>query len=290
MKFEHLMEAKFSRPVIAYHGTRIENLRSILKQGLITDSTGTGFGSNVRGSFHGRDMGAVGGVYFSTSAQYAGHVAKAEWGGSNYLIVEASLQPRSGGLDEDDIETKISRIILPDLFYGAKGTIRHYASFITDRTFRHRLVDHLKNQIPELANERNDRLENLIEAAIVRRVVYVKKSDYLEHFITNTVTYDIAEQAYSNLPSPQEAERNYKVALDWVTRAMISQTPTFQTDFGASGESFRISESVTYRGNNRITGVFEIDEGIEAITVHYGDSSMLFRSNFYSNYGETIDF
>lgn len=97
-----LEKAKFSKKrIIAYHGTSMEHLHSILKNGLLINYGDEGLG---RGDYS--DLGFTldphGGVYVTTNFNKAKHFAKYITY-DNPLVIVLQVQPKSIHLDEDEI-------------------------------------------------------------------------------------------------------------------------------------------------------------------------------------------
>lgn len=286
-----LLEARFSPPIIAFHGSDISNLRSILSQGLSTSRTGYGFGSNIGGSVDKRDMGAVGGIYFSTSIASARRAAQS----NPAVIVVAQVQPMSSYADEDDIVLDLERAVNSAYNRLSVGerlgtyTIMKYLS----HPFSAKVIDRFLRSLPHSYVELLERqprgriiikefiiahLQRIISYEAQGRDEFWRVGDSFVSSITGMSreeTENIGRMAEQDIPSPREAEMEYKEELERMTIAL--KRTAYDKEInpramkgGIMGSTFRIDDDITYRGNNRIISVVVLHSDRE-YDIMYGD-------------------
>ncbi len=288
MKINDIMcEAKFSRPITAYHGTPTKNLKSIISQGL-TPKTG-GFGAHIKGSLNNRDMSAVGGVYFSTSAQYAGFAAKMQDSSPTYGMVEVSVQTRSAYVDEDDVANNVKRLLTPSSMNIERDVVKSYLMYSYDKQFKEKVNNSLVKLYPPLSYQNENFFDMFVKSHYARMLSHVNLSTQ-----TTTIQHvaDVTGEDVDVLSADLEMmaldadtnEKIYKQALDRLTRALKSNVHNFKTRYGALGDSFRIADNIQFSGNNKITGVFEIDDSNKTIIIHYGTVGEIMNSQYYQSF------
>lgn len=287
MKIKNIMfnEAKFSKPILAYHGTQSKYLRSILKKGLVSENKG--FGADIQGSMNNRDMSAVGGIYFSTSARYAGFAAKMQSKVGDYGLIEASVQPRSSYMDEDDIANNLKNILSPSSMSIERDVLSKFLAYLYDDAFRRKMIDLLKSSASKLKRQNDSFFDLIIKSHYLRIISYINVDKYYQVFKDASDKYDVDVDVLKmevDLLDSAAMEKIYKNALDRLTRALKSTTYNFDTTDSPLGNSFRIDDNITYSGNNKIVGVFRIDESTETINVLYGTADNLIKSSYYQNY------
>ena len=110
---EILSEAKFSEPVMMYHGTDAGKIRSILKRGLDADAGGDGWGSEGTGSEKQRKLSPMQGVYLTRKPvyAYAAALSASKKSGEDPTVVFIQYQPGSSVVDEDFIDQAVKKLI-----------------------------------------------------------------------------------------------------------------------------------------------------------------------------------
>lgn len=99
-----LTEAKFAKPEYAYHATGADNLKSILKNGLVPNFKEDGYGSNETSDF-GYSLTPLKGIYFTRKAKDAVFIAKSLMGEAIILICK--IQSKQAELDEDRMNAAV---------------------------------------------------------------------------------------------------------------------------------------------------------------------------------------
>lgn len=93
-----LNEAKFAKPILAYHATTLDNLRSIIKQGLIPNFKSDGYGSGEESPF-GVPLTALSGNYLTYDSEDSRFIAGNLEG--NPVILICKVQQKQLEWDED---------------------------------------------------------------------------------------------------------------------------------------------------------------------------------------------
>src|SRR5690606_13966356 len=99
LAFSEFLTEDRQQQTLGYHGTSKSHLRSILKQGLIPNKSGGGYGSSEISSL-GIPLTPLPGVYFTTTGKKAQYIANANY--EDPLIIIALVTPNSRTMDEDN--------------------------------------------------------------------------------------------------------------------------------------------------------------------------------------------
>jgi len=286
-----LSEAKFSNPIIAYHGTRYENLQTILSQGLSASRKGTGWGSSISGSEVQKDKKSVGGVYFTTSASMAVRITP----GEKKVLVIAQVQPRSSYSDEDDIDFDLTRAMnkavntnsVPDMLTQYLA-LRDLPDTETDNLID-AFIQNLEGSYQRLLmkNTRyNDLIKDYIYTGIQRILAHTfSKSKPLllsnaygpvrsMFGVSSEEAINIINEEYENFMSPPRAEMEHKEAIEDMTVALkriVYDSDYMQPISTLNGKTFRIDDDINYRGANRILSIVIIGSDGLLEDVAYGD-------------------
>lgn len=292
MKIQDLTEAKFSKPIRAYHASEKDNLRTILKIGLLSKEGG-GFGSDIKGSEQIRDMKPVSkAVYLTNSISFASYIGKKVSGGENvYTLVEVSVQMGSAAIDEDYFETKLNSLLQPR---GSSDTVMTLLRTLYEKEFSDRLLSHVIDKWPIFSMVDKEKLLRLCKYNLWRTVSHIPKSS-LENYLLKHITFiskgdeerenKIINDFYNKIPDSQTAEKNYKTSLAWATKILKHSIKNIDTSYDFSNtHSFRIDNDITYSGNNKIIGVFLIDENEKTIKTYYGHPQSLLSSEVFDTY------
>ena len=261
---------------IFYHGTKIENLRSILKQGLIVGRQSTGWGSNEQPGVHEPTLKAIpNSVYVTeflgTAEEAAGHDP------DGHLIVVMQLTDRIIKSDEDDIKHIISPNILDTTQKNIKKDDAIIWEFLKRKknpshndVYQKKWVDNCLINLKETGKLSDihigiiiNKLKPIYDVFLMRQSSYIPK--YREYLKLNKTT-DYYESKYLD-------------AMDWLT----SQTRhlTNNSDDEYRPENGRLTQSVGYRGKNKIVCVFSVKNYYEA-TLHYGEPPAEVKEIYFS--------
>ena len=289
--------AKRFVPETVYHGTLAKNLRGILSSGISSKKVGTGWGSDVKGQLHVRDMSAIGGVYFTKDIGIA--LDAAGWGASaandDGLIIQCSIQPRTMILDEDLIESEFMAGIWSffDIAVGKKIVSKsEYASlyYLTNPVG---LVSYIHEQLPRnikdvlRKNAAPDFITQFVMAALRRLLPYlsvfaVGKAVEEVAKSTKLTAGDVHAIYRRELRSATTVEKDMRLLLDKLTR---SATDAVYTKDPYREVNFRRDESIGFKGINKITAIvgvkvvnevrhqYDLTSTFDVTDVYYGSPS-----------------
>jgi hypothetical protein len=267
MKIKEILEAKFSNPTTSYHGTTSKFLKSILKTGMNPNPKDKQWDTDPRARSDRHSLVSLSGSYWTKSLEVmigSSANTRKKFGG-NPLYVIASIQLGSAKADEDKIvpafereykyalrqytNTESTRYIA-DLFANYRESYEKAKSaFIQD--FHDYVTDNKNKPVP------TDLLGRAFDLNTIRKMAYDYNSDMI-NLIPNI----------PDVPDKQTAEQNFteiKEKLTTYYRESVKQD-TFD-------QSFRVTDPITYSGNNKITHILELvhhDVG-STFKLWYGD-------------------
>lgn len=229
-----LEKAKFAKEkMVAYHGTDIRNLHSILKNGLLKNHGETGLGRGEHSDL-GFSLDPHEGVYATAMYPKAVNFAKNVAGEENSLVVILQVQRKGINLDEDEIFSMLK--LIENMILGRIEDIR----YIDD-----------EYELDEKANEiiddiHHEAMKNLPEQ--LRK--YNVKEETIEYLIRNAnepVRYMIREIVDSNLEYREADIRSEQEKLLKLFKHAV------RSDMD-SLNIFQIPAHVGFRGANKIVG------------------------------------
>ena len=228
-----LTEGKFSKSMYAYHATKNEHLRSILKHGLIPNKSEDGYGSEDT-SDAGYSLQALPGIYFTRRGRDARDIAK-HIDGDGAIVIVCKIQPQDTEIDEDrfsgDIisEPKLTAAIRGDVQKMTNGNVEDYTDEMIDafsRSYSQHVIvtqlSHLNRKL--LLNIENDMYE------------YIKA---LTTFVTSESGGFVDESDI----------KKYQIILTKKLRSLSKKEPDRH-------HTFKITKPIAYSGSNRIVGFY----------------------------------
>lgn len=235
MKILTLLEkAKFAKSkMIAYHGTDIRNLHSILKNGLLKNHGDTGLGRGENSDL-GFTFDPHEGVYATAMYLKAVNFAKDVAGEDNSLIVVLQVQNKSINLDEDEIFSLLK--LTENMILGHIEDLR----YIED-----------DEELDEKFNEVIDDIHHFAMKALpIQLAKYNVKEKTIEHVVRNANKYVrsmIEEIVDANLDYREADIRDeQEKLLKLFKHAVRSDMDTLNI--------FQIPAHVGFRGANKIIG------------------------------------
>lgn len=241
MRIEHVLnEAKFSKPIYAYHATLSENLKSILKHGLIPNKREGGYGSDEQSSF-GYELTPLSGVYFTKSPKDALYIANSL--DDDTIIVICKVQPKQLELDEDRL---VADVLKEKTLLVAISTML--------KKFDYTVEDIPEREIEELIKRAILNMENYLESQYNfndKKIANIHED--LSEYITELVNYLLAQESGEFRDSS-----DIKRLQNSLTKKLRHIASTFTT--------FKIDTNITYSGANKIVGFY-----YPIGTVGYGD-------------------
>lgn len=226
-----LAEAKFAKPEYAYHATNMDNLKSILKHGLVPNYRSGGYGSEET-STAGYSLTPLTGVYFTRNATDALYIAKG-LSGKNIIIV-AKIQPKQVEVDED-------RIIITLL--GESEFLRKLRNlFGPNAPDEYADTDEFKKLITKYTN---DILSKSDIGDRGNRNAFPYIANYLKNLAEFYFGYDTDET-------------KVKESQNEVTKALRLLAHKHKNVH----HTFKINTTVGFSGANRIVGIYDLTDDI----------------------------
>ena len=293
-----LVEGKFRKPHIMFHGTSTKFLRSILKNGIQPrpkEKTWADDEQQVQQSF---SRASLEGSYWSSNLMTATSSAsntRRKVGGDDLLVI-AQIAEQSAYADEDLIGYALSQslnntvhdmhpgirqdfymVLGHDLYDEPKNKERVQTVF---RDHLHQLLGGIEKHEPnkEFFNE-------LLDTLVKRSIAYEFKSG---------MSRDLWIKNVPDLPSISDIERHVNDLREQLTRSYRATA----LDRSQFSHNLRIALPVGFSGSNKILQILEIPkwrwEGdgndkklvFDPFVLRYGDGNL--PSNFYNQYETRI--
>lgn len=231
MKIQALLEAKFSPTNYAYHATMGENLRSILKHGLIPNKRDDGYGSDDSGLAFGYSLTPLKGIYFTRKRADAETIAKHI--DLNALIIICKIQPQDMELDEDRLTGDIV-----DEDYLARKFRRSTAEIydkeeITDEY----LTKFSQDYAQDIIKKQFDNLDHRLLASIYGDLVTYIKVLLQYHLDADMGSFDETDI------------KKYQTILTKKLRTLVKSNKS-------TNHTFKINKTLTFSGANKIVGIY----------------------------------
>lgn len=225
MKIDNiLLEFQSTRPVLAYHTTTAQHLKSILKQGLVPNKSSGGYASDAQ-SAAGYDLSALPGTYFFKDAHEAERLAKDFNVDKNLAsaIIICQVQPKTATLDEDRLVGMVGESLL----------IRRFKK-----------LDQITEE--DVRGEAN---------AIIQKIQAAGRLDEraVESFSPEVYKYVAAVARFVQGNTP-ETQADLKKSQEVLTNklAPLGRNKHTQGDH----DTFKINEPISFSGANRIVGIY----------------------------------
>ena len=269
MKVSEITEAKFAKPEIMYHGTRKDNLKTILSQGLLTRKSGTGWGSEIGGDQNTRDMSAIGGVYLARGLSTAYDAARdmSDEFGDDPIVVVVQYQPRHGVVDEDNIEFSVN--VTADKASGIAGNmlvalVQTYQDTDTGELLIQRMAQKTREEFKRHPDA--ERIANeTVRDELARRLSHKELTDDVIDEASEK-TGVAASKIMNMIPStPEEGEERYRKALRRLTVAVKKAVYGKDAHF-----TLRSRQDIGFRGANKIVSIIGFEPEDASVNVLYG--------------------
>lgn len=278
-----------SKPIIVYHGTSINNLPSILSQGLIPNPKERKWAFDSDASFGMPSRQSLEGIYITTNLMTAISSAPIK----EKLIVIAQVQPRALFADEDTVTGAVSGIPASDnAFFQERGIAQLYLALKTNTNQEYlndvkqryieigmrKLVSMLNFDIHSNLKQRlGEILNSLFYVALNRSAAYIDEDTVrdMKMYYNKLGNFEI--------PDKLQAENEYSKWMDKLTRTLKSAAhPDKRADnFQING---RLLAPIGYSGKNKILAIVkEVDRETEVV---YGEVPDQFVKDWQSVRGE----
>ncbi len=253
--YECIVEARTPK-VIMYHGTAFRNLRSIMSHGLIPRPRSRAWREDPNSSFNSASRASLDGIYVTrnlmTALSAATNGANREYMEEGDILVAIEMQPKTAFADEDDLNFMATvadnEMKVADLYSMLgkpkyKEYVENAKEEYRDRVFRR--IDSYLDLHPSAMERLGGLVDEVFEAALRRQAAYSWRQ---------LVSYFKDVEA----PEKSEAEREFMVARERLTRTMKSLANPFRYKSEPFNLTGRVEEPIGFRGANRIVCVLHV--------------------------------
>jgi len=295
--------------VLLFHGTTNKFLKSILSNGLITNTKEKVWATDPDSHFDIISRQSYGGIYLTnnliTSISSARNAVN-KLGGTAPIIIVAQIQPRSTIPDEDNFQSYIEYSLKYAVGGGGKynpneySFIMAYGDYLKNNEeykkaiqfFTIRLLEYFCKDKNELKNACENNIElkkyivNLYNSALLRKIPYI--DDYkLKSGLSRHIHFQHDDLNQYIIKDKNKAEQDYMDAVNRIIKLFKHQA----YDTNNYNYTTRIMEPIGFSGVNKIISIIEItnyldsDSKIMNIVVHYGDLPKEFMDQFNKRLG-----
>lgn len=250
-----LREARTGK-ILVYHGTSPKNFRSIMSQGLVPDHPKRAWSKDDQTSFLSSSRKSLEGVYVTTNLALA--LSAASNGSNDHrdgkLLIVAEVQPKTGFMDEDDLNrfsvVSESEYIISALYGAINSNPKSEFVQETFQKFRmkfgNKLADAKGTNHPQLMRRIEPLIWQLFLKAITRQAAYV--DDW---------TFRKAHDYKPNLQKPNKAvaERDFLRVKELLTQSLKKMANPFNYDSLPYIFTSRLMEPIGFSGANRILAI-----------------------------------
>ena len=253
-----ILKEAATQNIIVYHGTSPKHFQSIMSQGLIADPKKKAWEKDDNTSFYSPSRVSLSGIYVTTNLMTA---LSAAGNGANsikdgQLIVIASIQPKTGFMDEDDLnilsQVSSHEYVLANLYKlsitdpNNKELLDFYNRY--KQTFQNILINKLKKEPHQNLNARLEPLLwDLFISALQRQVAHI--DDY---------TYKRAMDFNDSIPQPDktEAEMQFLKTKEILTKTLkgLANIHNYK-DGNVFNFTSRIMQPINFKEPNKILAI-----------------------------------
>lgn len=299
-----ISEAQFEQPTEVYHGTSSKFLRSILKNGLIPNSTQRVWDDSdfAKTDEYNISRKSHSGTYLTTNlgtATGAATNAKQKFGGRT-LVVIAQISEQSTVSDEDDITLALKWAygqMNREIFGQTDDAIDTALwAWMRKPDLKQQMIDVFVNAFNEAVKAKDRKPANYPLLANALYAYMMRIAAYRQQKYTSGVSWrrplgDL-DQDRPPITDPVQAEKNFHKMHEILSRKYPPRHRA-RGDFG--WRTFRMMEPVGFRGANRIIGIVEFGEYrwdenhkliVDPVILHYGKITESFLKQYREHKGE----
>lgn len=323
-QYIRLHEKRFKdRRMVLFHGTSDKFLESIFGNGLNPNPKNKVWSDDPVAAKDRPSRASVGGTYLTgnlLTAMSSARNAIDKFDGRR-LIVCVLFEPRSGLPDEDSIISTLERevtyatgskggqndrsdqLTLGDLILGNKESFEEFKEGIKENFFKIEDDIYSKQKIDLRAlNEKT--LYDFFLASLIRRVAhYFEDSEKgmgsltsykfkgFQYWLDNEDSPEAKKiEAYlKTFPSVQQAESDYRKAMDAMSRMLKKTAYTATDDFAYT---VRTTEPLKMSGRNKIIAILRLvpqKDHLDSVEILYGEPPEEFLKQYKSRISDNID-
>lgn len=255
MQFAQWLNEATTDRILVYHGTSPKHFRSIMSQGLIPNPKKRAWANDDNTSFFSSSRVSLEGVYVTTNLMTAISSASnaGNKGGGGALIVIAEVQPKTGFMDEDNLNVFSSvsdNEYIVAALYGAINKnpqdefVQQFFEKFKDKNY---LFSKLNKKLhPDLLQRLDPMLWDLFVAATKRQAAYVGDWTFRKAF---------DYQPDIQMPNKVEAEQEFLKAKEAVTKTLKIFANPFHYEGNPFNFTSRIMQPIGFSGPNKIVAV-----------------------------------
>ena len=276
-KWINLNEATTDK-IIVYHGTPAKNYLSIMSQGLIPNPKQRAWQDDPDASYYSSSRKSLDGIYVSSNLMTA--YGAGRQGGNRglkegRLIVICEIQPKTGFMDEDDLNFidgfNDNEYVNADLFFSIKTgkdkeyVNRYFKKLLDSLNWNKDKYNGMDNQ--ELNTSVQPALWNFFEKSIERKISYLDDYTFQKKMRDHNLK-DITK------PVSSQAEMNFLKAKEVLTRSLkkMANPLNLKSTDSVYRHTSRIMQPIKFSGANRILAiVYEPYSSKEREKVLYGE-------------------
>lgn len=255
---ELLKEAQFTQPIYAYHATDSENLKSILKHGMIPNHREDGYGSNELSSL-GYSLAPQSGVYFTRDANDVIHIAKSIEVNQSPMIIVCKIQIKDAEMDEDRLTSNV---------IDERGLRRELKKELEGSSVYDPDVD-TTEYIDKLASNKTDAIIDRINITNTGFVQNIKP--HIFNYVKALINFFI-ESNYDGTFNEDDV-RHYQGIL-------TKKLKRYVTHNVSHNETFKIDKKIGFSGASKIVGIFLMNHGSNGVS--WGDVGRLTGRSYHS--------
>ena len=286
MKYQELLEAKFKKPELMYHGTSSTFLNSIKKNGILPSPKEKVWSDDPDVTIHRPSRKSLQGSYwtwkYSVAEASAGRAVD-KFGGEK-LIILAYIAKQSAFSDEDTVLSSIKQAYANALnnVFGFRNVTDTVGKVLDGFDYKPELKNKLIDEfVKNLHNNMSGSEKHPIDTKFLEKVFWAFFNRLVAHSAESLNYFGYTKKLNLKIPSVQNAEEEFHNILELLTR---HYRKTIETDSGLG--SLRITEPVTFRGSNKICLIVrEIDNYDLEWKIEYNKNKECVEA-FYMDFAE----
>ena len=264
---------------IFFHGTHFDNLRSVLKQGLITSPKKRAWETDEFAGLHQPSRQSIPNSIYVTTDLLTAINASTHGANSNNsvpLIISMTLTDRILKMDEDQIVEEL----VTDVYrvFDSSSTLDYLVKVYLNRDADE---ETFKKVVNKWATPLLNTLKHYNANSTIRQIFINKLPSMFETMLFRQAAYIAEHKEILNIPNSDVTEKNYLKLMEWVSEQarFILQNNVLKPEIG------RISQDVGFSGKNKIDCIFSfpnIDSKTNKLkpVVHYGKISKKIKNIF----------
>lgn len=272
MKIEFLLDegSRFEKQTLMWHGTKVENIRSILKHGLLANKKDVSpwktHGLNVPSKPFGYDDAGESytGVYLTEDVQYA---LNSSHGWPDVILIAVMTRKSGLAIDEDNVYMKIENILHNIFNYVYENKFLSLSSKDVDENEIHSLILSEFNRQFRIS----DRIEKTKQDALKELQSY----EPLLKELTN-ISHGGAKE-FANMSPEQKAEVRLKVRR--IYDKITLKLGRIKDDHINEIKAYRHLGDIKFSGASKIISIYIYDKKTDDVTIIFETDLSMAQAN-----------